>query len=255
MIPRLAAIALAIAAGSCATALAPAVVAPMTVAYVEQHIRELHGQTVRMRGEMNNCTSLTCSICDGQREEDACLGISLHADSDDARYLVEELYRFATITIDARIDGSCELGYDPDMPPSNDPDRDVVVVCTDRASSVEDARVIRVDARKPATDGRFDMYEGEPLTVAPSEELDAVLRLGKDGGWFYEEDQDRNLWRLFADPEPLTDGASFILCRCAEDDCTDRWPAMSGRATTRSPANPYYCQYVSRIGEAWVFSP
>jgi hypothetical protein len=253
MIPRLAAIVLATAVGSCATVPAPAEPAPMTVAYVKHHMRQLHGQTIRMSGEMNNCTSLTCSICDGPEEEDVCLGVSLNADSDDARYVVEELYRFAVITIDARIDGACELGYDPDLPPSKDPDRDVVAVCTDRASSVEDARVVSVDARKPASLGRFDMYKGDPLQEADPYALKKIETFLSTLPWI--DDLEELQLKLFVDPQPR-EGApeSYYLCECLEDSCVGRWPTWSGHADTRSPANPYVCRHISRIGDNWVMS-
>lgn len=258
-------IALAIAASSCVSGPAPGAPggAPMTVAYVKQHIGELHGQTIRMRGEVNNCTSLTCKICDGPSEQDACLGLDLFADSRSASYLVEELYRFATITIDARIDASCEVNYDPDQFRSKvDSDkaaarqeRQVVVICTDRASSVMDARVVRVDARKPATQGRFNMYTGEALIEASSEQLGRVRAFLNQLPW--NDEDDNTQLKLFIDSEPLEKGIAeeYIFCECHEDDCTGQWPTMAHHAYTRTPANPYRCAYITRVGEVWVISP
>lgn len=234
----------------------------MTVAYVKQHIGELHGQTIRMRGEVNNCMSLTCTICDDPADEDACLGLDFFADSYRAQYHVEELYRFATITIDARIDASCEVDYDPDRFRSKaeadkaaaQSERQVIFVCTDRASSVEDARVVSVDSRKAATQGRFNMYTGEALIEASNEQLGRVKAFLNQLPWYHEDD-DTQL-KLFIDSEPLDKeiAEAYILCQCLEDDCTNRWPSMAHHAYTPSPANPYMCEYITRVGDIWVFS-
>lgn len=257
-------LAFVVAGSSCATLPAGPGEPPMTVAYVKQHIGDLHGRTIRMRGEVNECMSLTCKICDDPAEEDVCLGLDLFADSQAASYLVEELYRFATITIDARIDASCEVRYDPDVFRSKSEsdkaaatqhERQTFTVCTDRASSVMDARVIRVDARKAATQGRFDRYTGEALSEASTEQLGHVKAFLNQLPW-HDEDDDTQL-KLFVDPEPLETGIAeqYILCECLEDNCTGRWPTMTHHASTRTPANPYRCAYFTRVGEMWVISP
>ena len=54
----------------------------LSVAYVGAHIGELHGKTVRLRGEVNNCESLTCSICDEGGRDAVCLPLDLWSDAD-----------------------------------------------------------------------------------------------------------------------------------------------------------------------------
>jgi hypothetical protein len=253
---------LAFAAASCVALQesAPGSAEPMTVAEVSAHIARLHGQTVRISGEVNNCTSLTCRICDGPEEEDACLGLAFHADSHAAGNLVEELYRFATITIDASIDAACEVGYDADRFSSkaeaekpNAEGRHVVVICTDRATSVRDARVVSVDARKPASLGRFDMYKGDPLQEADTYAFQKIETFLSTLPWI--DDLEELQLKLYVNPEPW-EGASesYYLCECFEDSCEGRWPTWSGHADTRSPANPYVCTHISRIGDNWVMS-
>ncbi len=246
-------VALALMLASCVTPAAPRPPTPMTVSYVRAHIEELHGKTVRMRGEMNNCTSLTCLICEDIENDETCLGLDFYGDTNSAVYLHEELYRFATITIDARIDALCEVNYDPDQPVSKDRTRDIVIFCTDRASSIEDARVVSVDARKPASLGRFDMYEGEPLEEANAE-ASGRIRTFLTGLPWIDNLQDLQL-KIYIDPDSYKElTESFIFCECIEDDCTSHWPTWSGQATTRSPANPYVCSYISRIGDNWVLT-
>ena len=234
----------------------------MTVAYVKEHIGALHGQTIRRRGEINNCTSLTCSICDGPGEADACLGLDLFTDSPEAQDTVEELYRFATVTLEARIDASCEVNYDPDIFKSKTEaeeaarkgDRDIIVVCTDRASSVLDAHVVSVEARKPASLGRFDMYKGEPLQEADAAAYDKMRKLLASLAW--AEPSDEHDIKVYLEPEPW-DGQveAYYICECTEDDCTGRWPTWSGHTYTRSPANPYSCSYANRVGDNWIITP
>ena len=218
--------------------------------FVKQHMASLQGHRVLLQGEMNNCMSLTCSICDGAKDDDACLGIELYADSDSARYLVEELYRFATVTVDVFVDGACELGYDPDEPPPSR-GRDVVVICTDRATSINDARVVSVDVRRPASLGRFDMYKGEPMQEADTETERQIRTFLSSMPEVY--DIEGITLKFYLDPEPPNDMTpSYYVCACTEDDCTGRWPTWSGHAYTQSPGNPYFCSSVTKVGSNWV---
>lgn len=225
---------------------------PMKVAYVSAHLDELHGKTVRLRGEMNECRSLTCKICDNIEDDDTCLGLNFYGDSSNAVDLMEELYRFATITIDARIDSSCG---------SPKGDSRVVVICTDRASAIEDARVVTVESRKPATRGRIDTYVGQTLTRITGTAEQAMLSRLKGPLDYIFDDDDWPQIALFEEPPYRDDDdqeiedppskPSYWLCQCIEEDCAGRWPKRGGEIV-RSPANPYACLLAAEINGAWL---
>lgn len=219
----------------------------MTVAEIEQNIRSLDGHTVRLSGEVNNCTSLTCLICDGPEESAACLPLDFHTFSDVEKEAVEELYRFATVVVDARIDATCY--------PDNTAHAGIVVVCTDRGSAVEDARVVSLESRKPASKGRFTMYEGEPIKAVGDEIYEKIRKVLRDLMTDDAPEDSQLMIYEEAEPSPDSKQVQYYACICREDDCTGQWPAMSGRAWTRSPANPYYCYGVVASDGNWIIAP
>ncbi|MDO9223263.1 MAG: hypothetical protein Q7U20_06070 [Caulobacter sp.] len=223
-----------------------------TVSQVEANLRSLHGKTVRVQGQMNNCESLTCSICVDGDEDAVCLPISFLADSDQTRSLIELTYRFATIAVEARIDATCQLGFDPSERSSRSPDE--IIVCTDRSQALVDARVLSVHVRRSATAGRFDMYEGEPLS-APSPEQ----RVGILAGWDTWQKRmalrprdDDEIEVFVGAPYPEDQESGLALCICREDSCKGKWPTKSGHFTW-SPGNPYDCWRAELYGDRWVF--
>jgi hypothetical protein len=222
----------------------------LTVDYVHANIAKLHGKTVRLRGQVNNCESLTCSICTSAAKEADCLPLSLYSDPA-GRSEIEALYRFATITVDARINAACELGYDP----ANGRKPGELIVCTDRGSAVEEARVVSVDQRRAATEGRFDMYEGEPLQPATAEEGGPII-----AGWraqqkqLYPDEGAREIAVFRVSPEGRFGAdAGYRLCVCRQDSCQGKWPSMSGQLI-HSPGNPYECARADQVQAGWVFS-
>jgi hypothetical protein len=213
----------------------------LSVSFASQHIRALHGKTVRIRGLVNECMSLTCLLCDDVSETAACLPLELWADSDAAGDLLEELYRFAEISVDATIDATCTLHEDPADPKPNE-----IIVCTDRSRALEDARVVQVWSRHAAPEGRFDAYEGEPLRLYAGQDRAAILNTFE--GLWKNASQDPPQAELLAPDSPESD---VTLCVCLEDSCAGRWPAMSGHVV-RSPANPYVCYAFKRTDFGWA---
>jgi len=222
----------------------------LTVDYVHANIAKLHGMTLRLRGQVNNCESLTCNICTSAAKDADCLPLSLYSDRA-GRSDVERLYRFATITVEARIDATCELGYDPSkarMPAE-------IVACTDRGSAVEDARVLSVDQRRAATEGRFDMYEGEPLQLATAREVGPIVVSWQAQQKRLYPDKSAREVAVFRVPSAGRDDTDtgFRLCVCREDSCVGKWPSMSGQLI-QSPGNPYECLRADQFQANWVFS-
>lgn len=221
-----------------------------TVADVSDHIVALHGKTVRLQGQMDECMSLVCSICTDDGASATCLGISLQADSPAARAMVEELYRFATITVDARVDATCSANYDP----SKGRIPGEVVVCTDRATTLMDARVVAVDFRRSATEGRFDDYSGSPMAVVAAEESAPVIaawRSQQAPGPHAASAQVKLFSQVRDTPAEATSGYVVVVCR--EDSCDGRWPKTFGQCI-RSPGNPYECVRAKPLATEWVFS-
>lgn len=224
----------------------------MTVSEVDASLQRLHGKTVRVQGQMNNCQSLTCSICMDASEDAVCLPIRFEADNYRASDLIEQTYRFATITVEAEVDATCELGFDPSERSS--PATDEIIVCTDRSQALTNARVLNVDVRRPATAGRFDMYSGDPLspptTAQRAQVLEGWRAWSKRMGDGLGEDEEIEVFVGKAYPE---DGVSGLaLCICLDESCRGKWPTMSGHFTW-SPGNPYHCWRAELYGDRWVF--
>jgi len=225
----------------------------------------LHGKTIRVQGQIDECISLDCQLCtDGSREA-TCLPFSLWSgkfpeyekDPDGwkralrAQDMVEELYRFATVTADAWIDATCELGYDPAK--GRDPNE--TIVCTDRSSAIEDARVVSVDVRRAATEGRFDAYEGEPLRQPTNSERKRIT-----DGWLARElkldshAKPRQVEVFIFQVGQTPKDSEIVACECLDDDCRGRWPTKEGHVWIESPANPYRCELVSQLSTNWTFT-
>ena len=228
-----------------------------SVSHVKLYLKQLHGKTVRVTGEINECISLTCQICDGPSESDACLPLNLYAYSPTERRLVEELYRFARITVDARVDATCELGHYPDLEKPTD---FIEFICTDRSSALEDAHVVSVDERQPARAGRFDGYKGGLLQEADAATYDTIGKLLASMNPYDKGDEyhlRENGIRVYneREPEPLPDGSKyFYVCMCGEHSCEGRWPEYSGQAVIPSPANPYICSTARKVGDNWLLN-
>jgi hypothetical protein len=244
---------------------------PLTIDYIRAHIAALQGHTVTARGQMDECESLVCEICTEQLTKDAdrtCLGVSLAsldapprrgedwpaAAARSAR-LMEDAYRFATITITAKVDASCELGFDPaDRRGPHGRDQ---IVCTDRATSLRLARVISVDTRRSATQGLWHRYLGEALSLASPEERAEVLREYDrlDPATQNQQVSDRSVLRDGSDlASDMKVEAVDWVCICLEDSCAGRWPTHAGQIID-SPANPYHCVGAIRSNGVWRIAP
>jgi hypothetical protein len=231
---------------------APALAEPrvLTVDYVVAHIAELHGKTIQLRGEINECESLDCAICSDGTATSSCLGLSLYADRA-GRNAIEELYRFATVTIEARIDAACALGYDPAR--GRVPGE--IFFCTDRAPDVVAARVLRVEKRRSATEGRFSMYGGWPLRPATDQEGDPILAAWKTQQQRLYPDEPATevaVFRIAVEDRYRTD-TGYRLCVCLKDSCSGKWPSKSGQMV-HSPGNPYECHRADQSQTDWIFS-
>ncbi len=246
------------------TAVAAEIPPVLSVDYVSAHLKELHGRNIRIQGQINECVSLTCLICSSGAKDAVCLPFSLWSEpypvrEDDiegsarasrAGSLIEEIYRFATVTADARVDATCELGYNPDKPDPNE-----TIVCTDRSSAIEDARVVSVDVRRAATEGSFSEYGGDALRPATEDERGPITK-----SWlatlkhFDPTSTSRMIEVLVRPADKQRQNPEFAVCACRSDNCSGRWPKRTGEFLL-SPANPYYCYSADKFATDWTFEP
>jgi hypothetical protein len=230
-----------------------------TVAEVARHIAAFHGRTVQLDGQVNECVSMTCVICTGSMTDKTAVCLPIDFESDDVRQhdpvgwrtrrVLEELYRFATVRVEAVVDATCTLNHDPaDHRPAKDRD---FIVCADRSEALTSARVLQVLARAPATAVEFDMYLGEPLREPPDTERAAMLTAAAEARPPAVPGDEVKAFLLgAADAADLRVEAQGVVCRCLEEQCAGRWPTMEGHLI-RSPANPYQCDAMFKLNGRW----
>jgi hypothetical protein len=251
-------------------ACAEAAAAPtLSVTQVKAQLKQLHGKPVRVRGQMNECHLYSCNLCtEGPNDDPArvCVTIGFAIDPHPitendfdevarrAGRLLEEVYRFATITVAAQVDASCVLGYDPDEKPVEGEVNEIV--CLHGGATLADARVAEVHARRPATEGAFDEYLGAPLVEA-TPALRAEVLAERNRAYPPEASDPPEDVRVYADE----DLARYMkipsvawICVCREPSCDGRWPRFSGHQI-RSPANPYACSSATLRDGRWYVEP
>lgn len=249
---------LALAVGFLATSIyanAASSVIETSIKDINKFPRQFDGKTLRFRGVMNECKSLTCNICTSaeQPNDENCLGIAFsthdpRSSHDDASYrveyaaksLLEKIYRFAEITVEGTYDATCA------------PEPDVVKACTDRATTFTAHTIVAVHKRFSASKGLFSMYEGDPLKPVSSNDSREVIHSYRAllKKWELEEEKGA-MYLVLRDTILGTDEA--IICECLEGTCAGEWPTMSGRAYTESPANPFTCTPARKIDGKWLF--
>src|SRR5688572_2862424 len=85
----------------------------LTVAEVKAQLKRLHGRSVRVRGQMNECWSLTCKLCTEGPADAAgrvCLGLSF---ATDPKPQPEDAFDEASGRFHRRLEGGLPfLGHD-----------------------------------------------------------------------------------------------------------------------------------------------
>lgn len=234
-----------------------------TVAEVRADPEAFGSQIVRLRGELNGCAGFDCRICPEEMtpesyEPEACLSMSFDGfaiESEQSTYsanrLIEEAFRFSVVTLTARVDPACLTNrpWPPESPSTDEDDVVAVVVCSDRASVLRDARVEAVHARHPANNGlptyhRSALYAAAELgDVLIADLLAAVPWYRNDNlqfAAFRPED------RSFREAED-----EALLCVCREDNCTGRWPTHEELGVLETPNNPYHCYTALKWDGHW----
>lgn len=235
-----------------------------------------HDKIVRVRGTFNECLSYACDFCPtfeaqfldfDEYHAAGCMGVDFATDigenlehADDGRsrvadsslgFLKEQEARFTTSTLIARYDAGCAGVQDPN-------DLDVIRICSDRASELEDAKIERVHVRRTGATGAITSYGVELISEIKGDDREHMLQafakqvepLSENRAYFAYLEDDEYIRQTLADGEK-----SGGICQCRTKDCrADEWPKQVAGIWNITPANPYYCWPAHYDGNQWQFS-
>lgn len=218
-----------------------------------------NGSRVRMTGEFDECNSYQCQLCtDGWRVTDGdnnknCLGVSFRHGLSDEQYV-----RFTTATIEGDYRANC-AGV-PDPTKAKPGELGEVHVCTDRATQLEEASVVRIITRRPATEGRLEFYGIEPLVRANANDEVSIKSAFRENVSVLNSGQagiERRVYLFTKDDlAEEADGldAEGALCVCLRDKCAETdWPTLTGHTRFGDFDNPYRCWRAEKVQGTWRF--
>jgi hypothetical protein len=214
------------------------------------------GRIVRLRGQIDNCHTL-CGLCPeamtaNRYDASRCISIGFGTEAWDGKLTAyragrafADVYRFATVTIEARFSSACLAEGNTGA-----------CILDSRPPNLREARVLAVHARKSARDGLADEVLA-PVVNASPEEREAMLAALNN-----VVPGDRGLPEVFvADPpdnilaELGSDVADAGLgCVCLDGDCADRWPARLFTGM-ESAGNPFRCWEMLKTDKGWRVIP
>lgn len=242
---------------------------PVTIAQLIDDPDRYAMQTVRIRGQVDNCISFTCGLCPETMTRETldakqCLPLSFHGFPNEDNYdladratiptaeRMEETFRFATVTLDAFFDPTCMTNKDYSHTPPPKPNQEEIVTCSDRGTVLEMARVVTVHSRKSAFDGLVTGYDAGPLGVA--EPADAAAM---QAAFFsaYRSGADDEVRAFVLTSKKGYFDTSFdkqgLVCVCRKEECAGRWPSRYF-AGFESPANPFLCRDLAEMKGVWT---
>lgn len=249
-----------------------------------------HGKLVRVSGTFDECISYTCELCEteealialnkyyedwltsgdrsGKDAERMCAGVSFYnkqylPENEKARAFLESTFtlssaesekmaRFTTSTILAIYDSTCATT--PGQEKS-----DTIVLCTDRASELDNAKIVRTHTQRPVTSGIINQYGIKPLGHLDSATKTAISKAYESSlaASSYEKGPPDFVFIFQEDQEWLSEyGISAVggACVCLTDQCSeDDWPKREGDTWLVSPANPYVCWQAESADGTWRF--
>jgi hypothetical protein len=195
---------------------------------------------VRVRGQVDNCFSLTCNLCPEDMtnesfERTKCLGLEFDGYNATARdpsadLEMEQAFRFSTLTLNTYFDAACLQG-----------------VCLDRSTVLLRARAEKVYARKSATTGIISWYDFGGL-VEPKTETDRaamVSALDEMDVLPSPSKFERRVFIISNPPISLPPESLGLGCVCTKEACDGQWPTHWFLGF-ESPANPYKCYILSK---------
>lgn len=240
-----------------------------SIAEVNDDPARFHQKTIRLRGVVDECWSLSCEICEPAGtvnilDKDNCMSVRFsphepYYDPTDIRSrareiatdIYEQLYRFSEVTVEGPYDAKCSLNYDPaelSLPKAERHE----IICVDRSLALTVERVLTVHKRASAASGRFDTYPSDNLVPLPASEAASLLAAYREHlrSWRVDEAEGAT-YRSFEDSTLAAGDA--LLCRCLDDSCEGRWPTEAGQTYQKSPADPYSCTTARKFDGKWTF--
>lgn len=239
------------------------------------------GQTLRIRGQVDACYGVVCSICPeemtpGTAEDAQCLRMSFDgfmSEEDQARgeegeYTpapwreIEETFRFSVLTGEGEFDPSCltQRPWPPEPKAQAPTGEDIVpeILCMDRATTWRGVQVRAVHRRLPSNDGLVFGRSGGRLDAASDDISDAVKADYRRYLTLIGSDDDDPLAVLlpeYSNFRPEAKGEEARLCVCLKESCEAEWPRRDISTRARTPNDPYICYVALKTDGAWRVFP
>lgn len=227
--------------------------APVAISELRKHPDKYSGQTVRISGKLTECWGWECSICpEAMTSETAdaeqCLPLEfrpLMKGTGFGESAVEAVFRFASVTIDARFDPGCLHGG-----------------CTDRGTVLLDADVVATTQRRTSQSG---LWLGGRTRLGPLADpvAAAVIAAAYDAGYpqgssHREKDPAMAALTRQFDPQIKAFGIVghadiAIVCWASGGLPSFVWPdSLEGALYARSINDHYTCNEARTIKNRWV---
>jgi hypothetical protein len=221
---------------------------PVTIAQLLSDPGHYRNAQVIVRGQIDNCIALSCNLCPEEMTTDSfdytrCVvlefdNFSGSRDDVETPGVMEQAFRFATVTITAEFDPSMLLRE---------------VIPGGRGIGLVDARVQQVHSRRSARNGLVGIYDYGKLVEPPPGEIGAMREAFlRDGAQNFGKLQTAIFWVDVGSGEQPAEKieASGLACVCIRYICAGQWPKrlFSG---FESPANPFQCDLLVKKGGKW----
>jgi hypothetical protein len=237
----------------------------VTIHELKQNWRHYDGKKVQLRGQLDRCVGTwRCNICPEEMTRQSynwnlCIPVSFghqHKQNTDfldeqTDYLMQRLYRFATVTIEAKFSALCLWDEKGNQVGG--------VICTDGPANLDEARILQVHSRKTAQDGLIDPDEVKgllkPAVGADREEMfrefQSVVWYGHEMEMFKVQLNEGDIQNKKRGDQHIVDG---VGCVCLAESCEGQWP-REAYFGMNSPANPFICWLMQKKERGWRLIP
>ncbi len=256
-----------------------------TLAEIHADPWKYHGQTVRVRGFVDVCRSLVCSICTelaptySRDSDEICMGLSFSApkffpkekaERDDRHASIgrdmaleaERIAQFSELTIESDYDASCSgvpegLKRGDELPRNETGGLDEIIVCTDRGTEFVGANIVKVHHWFAPRDYVEISYRGNDIKKPTNGEEKAIRAAFAQALSVYSYPGDKEPQFVFLLEEssdaPGRLQAEGGVCFCTLDKCSAKdWPVVEAHAD-RLVGNAFYCHHAEKVGGVWRF--
>jgi hypothetical protein len=232
----------------------------LSVGELKQEWKRYDGKVVRVRGTLDACVT-QCNLCPDPAalagDEISCLPLAFaeentpNATQETFRenMLFQRLYRFTTLTVEARFLALCMIGDKGEFTTD--------VVCTGWPINLDKAKVISVAARQTSNEVPMAAEYVRPLVEPSAPDAAAMLTAMNETA----HPDERKVFLLVKMPKDLVDKKSGtsnfpdgLGCVCLEWKCDGKWPVryLVGMDT---PANPFHCWALDKMASGWRVLP